>query len=448
MQQAATQQPQAIGPRLSIMMFLQFFIWGAWWVSLGPYMATERIGMAAIIFLAYLSQPIAAMISPYFLGMVADRFFASERILAALHFLGALLLLCVPFFGEMEGGRVFFIAFIILHMLCYMPTIGLTNTVAFNAMNDPEKQFPLIRVWGTIGWIVSNLVVGVLFAWILVGQSPEHTTWPFFLAAGAAMVLAVYSLSLPHTPPPLKGQKVVASQILGLDAVKALSSTSFWVFIIASLLICIPLAGYYSYAATFAGHAGMEREVLGWTISVTAWMSTGQMTEVLFMLLMPLAFAKLGIKWMLLVGMGAWVLRYVLFALGAPDQVFWMMWFGILLHGICYDFFFVTGMVYVEKKAPPQIRAQAQGFLVQMTLGVGMFIGMLVMGPVLFNVMVDGLEGQERMDAYKNFWLVPAAFAFVVMIAFALFFKDDGKVAARIVDEQDIAEARAEDQQP
>ncbi|MCG8509044.1 MAG: MFS transporter, partial [Rhodospirillales bacterium] len=320
--------------------------------------------------------------------------------------------------------------------------------VAFNTMTNPEKQFPMIRVWGTIGWIIANLVVGVLFAWILVDVSPEHTTWPFYLAAGAGIVMAIYSFSLPHTPAPLKGQEVSIGQILGIDAVKQLSSTSFWVFIVSSLLICIPLAGYYSYAATFAGQAGMEREIFGWTFSVTAWMSTGQMTEILFMLLMPLAFARLGIKWMLVVGMGCWVLRYMLFALAAPDQVFWMIWFGILLHGLCYDFFFVTGMVYVEKKSPMQIRAQAQGFLVQMTLGVGMFIGMLVMGPLLFNRMVDGLEGQAQMEAYRNFWLIPAGFAFIVMAIFLVLFKNDPKVTAEATGEDDVAQAHAEEPQP
>jgi nucleoside transporter len=409
--------------RLSIMMFLQFFIWGAWWVSLGPYMATERIGMAAIIFMAYLSQPIAAMISPFFLGMVADRFFPSEKVLAVLHLLGALFLVVVPFFGEMDGGRTLFITFIILHMLCYMPTIGLTNTVAFNTMNDPENQFPIIRVWGTIGWIISNLVVGVAFAWILA-TTPEHTPWPFYLAAASALIMAIYSLSLPHTPPRLKGQKAKVKQILGIDAVKKLSSKEFWVFMIASLLICIPLAGYYTYAATFADHAGLEREVLGWTVGVTAWMSTGQMTEVIFMLLMPLAFRAFGIKWMLLAGMGAWVLRYALFAFGAPDEIFWMILVGIALHGICYDFFFVAGMIYVEKKSTADIRAQAQGFLVQMTLGIGMFIGMLVMGPLMFNTMVDGLTGAERMQAYQLFWAIPAVLAFLVMVFFAWQFHD------------------------
>lgn len=415
--------------RLSLMMFLQFFIWGVWWVPLAVYMGSERVDMEAIIFLAYLSQPIAAMISPFFLGLVADRFFASEKVLATLHLLGALMLVAVPFFGEMgEEGRTGFIALIILHMLCYMPTIGLTNTIAFKTMSDPEKDFPIIRVWGTIGWIVSGLVVGFGLNWVL-STTAEQSVWPFYLGAGAAVLLAVYSLTLPHTPPPLKGQRASTAEIVGFDAVRRLSSQSFWTFIIASVLLCIPLAAYYSYTALFIGHAGVQ--------NVAGWMSTGQMAEVIFMLLMPLAFRKLGVKWMLLVGMLAWVVRYSLFAVGAPDQVFWMILAGIVLHGICYDFFFVTGMVYVEKKAPPAIRAQAQGFLVQMTLGVGMFIGMLVSGR-LFAVFVEGTTGEDRLLAYQTFWMIPAAFAFLVMIGFAIFFKDRGDPGAEAQKAKDI----------
>ncbi len=408
--------------KLSFMMFLQFFIWGVWWVPLAVYMGTDRIGMEAIIFLAYLSQPIAAMISPFFLGLIADRYFPSQKVLAVLHALGAVMLLAVPFFGEMgDAGRTGFITLIILHMLCYMPTIGLTNTIAFKTMEDPEKHFPTIRVWGTIGWIVSGLVVGILLNQFMASTA-EETAWPFYLAAGAALVLAVFSLRLPHTPPPSKGNKATTAEILGLDAVRRLSSRSFWTFIIASVLLCIPLAAYYSFAALYASHAGVE--------NLAAWMSTGQMSEVLFMLLMPLAFRKLGVKWMLIIGMLAWVLRYALFALGAPDQIFWMIFMGILLHGVCYDFFFVTGMVYVEKKAPAAIRAQAQGFLVQMTLGVGMFIGMLVSG-WLFNQLVGGTTGAERMAQYRMFWAIPAGFAFVVMVFFALLFKDTTKPPSR-----------------
>jgi nucleoside transporter len=438
----------ALFTRLGLMMFLEFFLWGAWWVSLGPYMKSDAIGWDAVVFWAYLGQPIGALLAPFFLGLVADRFFPSQWVLAGLHLLGAALLLFVPYFGE-TGDQALFITFIILHMLCYMPTIGLTNTVAFNAMSDPEKEFPPIRVWGTIGFIVSNLVVGVLFA-ALLAIKPEHTTWPFYLAASAAAVMGLYSLTLPHTPPPLKGERASVRKVLGIDAVKQLSSTPFWVFMIASMLICIPLAAYYTFGSLYGVDAGMGRELplVGWEVATTGWFSTGQMMEVLFMLLMPLGFRRLGVKWMLLAGMGAWALRYLLFALAAPDQVFWMIWAGVLLHGICYDFFFVTGQVYVEKKATPNIRAQAQGFLVTMTLGVGMFIGMLVSGQLLFNNLVLPFEGQAQMDGYWTFWMIPAILSVVVMVGFALLFKDR-QVEQEVAEEStDAAEPGAEGAEP
>ncbi|MEX2672822.1 MAG: MFS transporter [Phycisphaeraceae bacterium] len=430
-----------VGPRLSLMMFLQFFMWGVWWVPLAIYMGTEEVGMAAIIGTAYLSQPIGAMISPFFLGLVADRYFPTEKVLAVLHILGGALLLAVPYYAQMPDGtgQTMFITMIILHMLCYMPTIGLTNAIAFNTMTDPGKQFPIIRVFGTIGWIASGLLVGFGLNYFMTATA-EHTVWPFYLGAGAGFILGLYSLTLPHTPPPLKGQKPTLSAIIGLDAVRQLSSQSFWTFIIASMLICIPLAAYYSFAGLYAGHAGMEQ--------VSGWMSTGQMSELLFMLLMPFAFSRLGVKWMLLIGMMAWVARYALFAIGAPEGIFPLILVGIILHGICYDFFFVTGMIYVEKRSSPAIRAQAQGFLVQMTLGVGMFVGMLVSGS-LFNSIIGESTGAERLQNYQLFWAIPALFAFFVMIGFWLLFKDDIKPAAEAdVDEEDIATAAAVDEQP
>jgi nucleoside transporter len=342
-----------------------------------------------------------------------------------------------------QAGRIstwrLFLTVLLLHMLCYMPTIGLTNTVAFANMTDQEKQFPLVRVWGTIGWIVANIVVS-LGLWAVVyyvfGSDPdlvvETTRMPFFVAGAAAILMGFYSFTLPHTPPPLAGKKVSIREVIGLDAVVQLSSKPFWVFILASLLLCIPLATYYAYAGLFVTQAGIAYPVFH--------MSFGQMSEVLFMLLMPLAFRYLGVKWMLLIGMLAWVLRYALFALGAPDQVYWMILVGIILHGVCYDFFFVTGMVYVEKKASPAIRAQAQGFLVTMTLGVGMFIGMILMGEI-YNVMIEGTTGEERMDQYQLYWFIPAGLAAVVMVGFAMLFYDP-----RV--EEQVQQAEASDVQP
>jgi len=389
---------------LSIMMFLEFFIWGGWYVTVGNYMAAH--GMADAIFWAYTVGPIAAIVSPFFLGMIADRFFASERVLGVMMLIAGAAMLVAPSVGNPESMWLF-IAVLLVHMLAYMPTLGLTNTIAFHALTNSEKQFPLIRVFGTLGWIVANIVVSKML-------HADETALQFYVTGGACIALAVMSFMLPHTPPPAKGQPVSARAILGLDALQLMRSPSFAIFILSSFLICIPLAAYYAYAPVFVKAAGFE--------APAATMSLGQVSEVFFMLVMPLFFARLGVKYMLLVGMLAWVARYALFAIGAPDGIRSMIIAGIVLHGICYDFFFVTGFIYTDKKAGPAIRAQAQGFLVLVTQGLGMLIGAQVSG-VLFNRIVIG-EGQVLMKNWQQFWFIPAAAAAIVAVIFFLLFRD------------------------
>jgi nucleoside transporter len=386
------------------MMFLQFFVWGAWYVTVGIFMGEN--GMGDISHWAYTVGPLAAVISPFFLGMIADRYFDVEKVLGVMHLLGGAAILAAPF---NSGSPTVFIVLLAVHMLCYMPTIGLTNTLAFHNITDQEKQFPLIRVFGTLGWIAAGVLVSL-------GLKAETTAVPFYVAGAASLAMGLFSFTLPHTPPPAAGSgAVTAREILGLDALKQLSSRSFNVFILSSFLICIPLATYYNFAPIYANDVGLE--------NVAFKMSFGQMSEVLFMVLMPFFFRRLGVKWMLVVGMGAWVLRYALFALAAPAGVVWMIMFGIILHGICYDFFFVTGQIYVDKKSTPAIRGQAQGLLVLITLGLGMLIGAQVSG-WLNNAFKDGAEVLSAA-AWQSFWWVPAAFAGAIMLFFLFAFKDD-----------------------
>ncbi|RMG40412.1 MAG: MFS transporter [Planctomycetota bacterium] len=411
--------------RLAVMMFLQFFVWGAWYVSMTGFINDQQ--MSAVTGAAYSVGPLAAIIAPFFLGMVADRFFATERVLSALHILGGLALFAAPSFAASfelqpppENASLFyklvlhdlpaythpFILALLVHMLCYMPTLGLSTSLAFHNLDDQEKQFPLVRVAGTIGWIVGNIAVSFLPA---KDKSPEQ----FYLAGGAAILLGLYSLTLPHTPPPQKGKKPTLGQILGTDSLVLFRSTSYTVFIICSFLLCIPLAGYYAYARTYVESANVL--ING---SATFTMSLGQMSEVFFMLVMPLFFAFLGVKWMLAVGMAAWVLRYGLFAAAAGDQITWMIVLGVLLHGICYDFFFVTGMIYVDKKAHKEIRSQAQGFLVLVTQGLGLGLGAkLFAAHVMMHTTDQGID-------WRTVWLYPAVFAGIVLVAFCALFWD------------------------
>jgi nucleoside transporter len=394
--------------RLSVMMFLQFFIWGAWYTTIAVYMTTH--GMETLTHWPYTVNPIAAVIAPFFLGLVADRYFATEKVLGVLHLLGGLVLLTVP---QASGTPALFILLLLLYNLFYMPTLGLANSLAFHNISDQERQFPMIRVFGTIGWIVAGLFISfVLSGFVTI--LPEQTALPLYTAAGASILLGLYSLTLPHTPPSGAGQAVSIRTILGIDAFRQLGSRPFYIFIASSLLICIPLAAYYNFTQIFLGAAGVT--------NIAATQTLGQMSEVVFMVLMPFFFIRLGVKWMLVVGMGAWVLRYALFAMAAPDAVFWMIVGGILLHGICYDFFFVTGQIYVDKKSTPAIRGQAQGFLIFVTYGVGMLIGAQVAGNVYNSFLGDAPA--LTLDQWQSFWWIPAAFAAAVMVFFAVTFRD------------------------
>jgi nucleoside transporter len=418
--------------RLSVMMFLQFFVWGAWYVSMTGFI--NKSGMGAVTGAAYTVGPLAAIIAPFFLGMIADRFFASERVLGVLHLLGGACLIAAPALARAyelapppEDASLFyklvlhdlpayvhpFILMLFLHMLCYMPTLGLTTSLSFQNLDDQEQQFPLVRVLGTIGWIVGNIAVSYL-------PGKDESATQFTMAGGAAILLGLYSFTLPHTPPPSKGQQPSLGQILGLDSLQLFRSPAYTVFILSSFLICIPLAGYYQQARNY-----VEASQALVNDSAVFTMSFGQMSEVFFMLVMPLCFARLGVKWMLVVGMAAWVARYGLFSVAADDKVTWMILLGIILHGICYDFFFVTGMIYVDKKAPVRIRHQAQGVLVLITQGLGLGLGAkLFFAHVLMHTTADG-----AVD-WKTVWLYPAAFAGVIMVFFGLLFYDRQPSAA------------------
>ena len=395
------------------MMFLQFFIWGAWYTSIAVYMTNH--GMGTLTHWPYTVNPVAAIVAPFFLGLVADRYFATEKVLGSLHLLGGLILFAAPRFS---AEPTTFILLLLLYNLCYMPTLGLANSLAFHHIESQEQQFPLIRVFGTVGWIVAGLFISLLLGKI-VGGIPEQTPLPLYTAATASIILGLFCFALPHTPPPGRGQPVSLRSIAGLDALKQLGDRPFSVFIIASLLLCIPLAVYYNFTQLFLGAAGVKK--------IAATQTIGQFSETFFMLIMPLLFARLGVKKMLMMGMGAWALRYALFALAAPDAIFWMIVLGIALHGPCYDFFFVTGQIYVDKKSTPAVRGQAQGFLVLVTYGVGMLIGAQIAG----NVYDRFLAGATALTLplWRSFWILPAVFAAAVLVFFAALFKAPAREA-------------------
>ncbi len=394
-----------IRSKLSVMMFLQFFIWGSWNVTMGTYLL--NIGFDGIsVGASYSTMNWGAIFAPVIVGMLADRFFPAQKVMAILHLLGAMLLWTI---SNITDPGVFFWT-LLAYALCYMPTLALANSVSFNQMDDPGKQFPGIRVMGTLGWIVVGLIVGVTWPSVS-GSSIEATNIPLRLGAASSLVMGLYCFFLPDTPPSSTGQKPSVAELLGLQTVSLMRDRSFAVFIIGSLLISIPLTFYYNFANAFLNETGME--------NAAGKMTMGQMSEVLFLVLIPFFFVRLGVKKMLLVGMAAWVLRYVMFAFGDNDSLVFMLYTGIILHGVCFDFFFVTGQIYVDKFSPANIRSSAQGFIHVATYGVGMVIGSWASGAI-----VDSYLIAENIHDWKTIWLIPAVMAFAVLIGFTLFFKE------------------------
>lgn len=394
--------------QLSLMMFLEFFIWGGWFVTLGTFMGNNLSAEGGEIAAAFSTQSWGAIIAPFIIGLIADRFFNAERILGVLHIIGAVLMYLM---SEATDSAVFY-PYVLGYMIAYMPTLALVNSVAFNQMKDPSKDFPFIRVWGTIGWIVAGLLISFAFGWdsqeSIAAGLLKNT---FVMTAIASAVLGVFSFTLPKTPPSAKGEKVAIKDILGLEALDLLKDRNFLVFFLSSVLICIPLAFYYQNLSPFLTESGVEKS--------TALASIGQVSEVVFMLLLPFFFKKFGFKKTILVGMLAWTLRYLLFAYGNTGDLFFMIITGIVLHGICYDFFFVSGQIYTDSKAGPKIKSAAQGLITLATYGVGMLVGFYVAGKITdANIVGDGHD-------WNSVWVFPAIFAAAVFVIFALLFKSE-----------------------
>jgi len=388
--------------KLSAMMFLEFFIWGAWFVTMGTYLINNLHATGEQNGTAYATQAFGAIIAPFVIGLIADKYFSAQKILGVLHLIGAGLL----YYESTAPDFATFFPGILAYMIIYMPTLALVNSVSFKQMTDPSKDFPLVRVFGTGGWMVAGVIIGWL-NW-------EHTgslALTFKMAAGASLLLGLFSFTLPDTPPGKKGQKTTVGEIMGLDSIGLLKKRSYLVFFLASVAICIPLAFYYNFTNPFLNEVGMKR--------AAAVQGLGQFSELFFMAAMPFFFVRLGVKKMLALGMLAWALRYVCFAYGDAGSNYWMLIAGIVLHGICYDFFFVTGQIYTDRFAGERFKSAAQGFITLATYGLGMMIGYYMSGPI-----VDHWKISPTTHDWKTIWLIPCGIAVVVMIFFLLFFSD------------------------
>ncbi len=396
--------------QLSFMMFLEFFIWGGWFVTLGTFLGENLNANGGEIAKAFSTQSWGAIIAPFIIGLIADRYFNAERILGILHLVGAFLMY------QMYGVDDFaaFYPYVLGYMILYMPTLALVNSISFNQMKDPAKEFSLVRVFGTIGWIVAGLIISYVFLWDSPeGRSEGMLKNTFLMVAIASAILGLFSFTLPKTPPRVsKDEKVNIASMLGFDALKLLKDKNFLVFFIASVLICIPLAFYYQNANPFLSEIGMSNP--------TGKMTIGQISEVLFMLLLPYFFKKYGFKKTILAGMLAWTVRYLLFAFGNPGELAFMLIIGIALHGICYDFFFVSGQIYTDTKAGEKYKSAAQGLITLATYGVGMLIGFWIAGKITDTYLLE-----DATHTWQTIWMYPAGFALVVFLLFALVFKNE-----------------------
>lgn len=399
--------PTSIRLQLYCMMFLNFFVWGIWFVTMGTYLTKGDIGATGEqTGLAYGTQCLGAIAAPFIIGMIADRFFPAQKILGVLHLLGAGLLYLLS--TETQFGS--FYTSLLIYMILYMPTLALVNSIALRQVTDAEKEFSGIRMWGTIGWIVSGLIIG----WMAWESNPTNLGITFRVAAIVSAAFGLYSFFLPNTPPPKAGQQVSVSEILGLDALKILRDRNYLIFFIASILICIPLAFYYGQANQFLNEVGMAK--------AAAKMTLGQVAETLFLFLMPWFFARFGTKQMILIGMFAWILRYALFSYGDAGANIWMLYTGIILHGICYDFFFVTGQIYTDQVAGPRVRSAAQGLITLATYGVGMYIGFYIAG-----LYVDKYKVGDAGHDWQTIWIFPCLFAAGVALLFLVSFRNGQK---------------------
>jgi nucleoside transporter len=394
--------------QLSFMMFLEFFIWGGWFVTLGTFLFNNLNATGAQSGSVFSTQSWGAIIAPFIIGLIADRYFNAEKILAILHLAGAALMYKMYTATEISV----FYPYVLAYMILYMPTLALVNSISFNQMKDPEKEFSSIRVFGTLGWIVAGLLISYAFFWdsqanIKAGLMKNT----FLLASIASLVLGLFSFTLPKTPPKARGTKVTISDILGLEALKLLKNKNFALFFIASILICIPLAFYYQNANPFLSNIGVPEP--------TGKMVWGQISEVLFLLMLPIFFKKFGFKKTILIGMLAWAVRYALFAYGNAGELSFMLLIGIALHGVCYDFFFVSGQIYTNAKAGIKYKSAAQGLITLATYGIGMLIGFKIAG-----LITDAYTISDKVFNWKMIWIIPSGIALVVFLLFAIFFND------------------------
>jgi len=397
--------------KLSLFMFVQYFIWGSWYVSMGTYLANVLKFSGQQIGVAYGAFAIGSMISPFFVGLIADRYFASEKLLAVLGILGGVVLCALP---QLTAFNAFYPT-LILYCALYAPTLALGNSLSFHQLADSKKDFPRVKIFSAVGWIAGGVTLSLL--------KGEQSSIQFYIAGGASMLLGLISLALPHTPPRKTGANVRFSEILGLDALALMKKRSFAIFIACMFLICVPLYFYFVMMSIYLTE-------LQWS-GLAGKMTLAQVSDVIFLFLLPMMLRRLGYKKTIFLGILAWVARYFLLAgsVNAPSIQTLLIFGAILLHGVCYDFLFIAGQLYVDAEANERIRGACQGFIAFILWGIGSFVGTLLAGKVLGMHTVTGLGGVIQHN-WQPIWLTPAFGAVGVLILFVIFFREP-KTSAR-----------------
>jgi nucleoside transporter len=386
--------------QLGFMMFLQFFIWGSWYATAGNYM--RESDLAELIYIAYMASPIGSIVAPFILGMIADRFYPVQKVMAILHLLGGVFIIAAPLSLEHFSSSPVFITCLFLHMLCYMPTVGLATATAFHLLKARNREFPPIRMLGTVGWIAA----GILVSYVL---NADHTPIPMYVSGVASMAMGVFCFLLPDIPPPASGGSLNFREIIGTRSTN-LFNRQVVIFLVSILLTSIPLATYYAYAPLYLKAAEIPNPAFRMTF--------GQMSEIVFLLLMPWFLLRYGVKRVILFGMIAWVFRYILFAVGAPEGITWMIILGILLHGICYDFVYVAGQMYLDQVASVKVRARVQGLFVLVSYGIGQGLGTLIAGWIYSHTVLKAIA--NPLEQWQVFWIIPAVLGSIITIGFLL----------------------------
>ncbi|PWI33431.1 MFS transporter [Vibrio albus] len=387
--------------RLSVLMLLEFIVFGSWFATLGLVLFTYN--QAGIIGMAYTLCAIAAIVSPLVMGAIGDRLLSSEKLLGLLHLLGAIVQCYLPTLVS-DGNSYYILCAIFIYMFLFQPTLGLVNSISLVQLHEKSSQFPYLRTFATLGWVVAGMGVGAL------GLSASHQI--FYVTAASSLLLALYAFTLPVTKPKAQAEsKMTISDMLGGQSFQLFKEKSFSVLMICALLTSISLGFYNTFSSTFIGALGIK--------NVAGMLSIGQISEIIFIISVPFVISKIGMKNSLLIGIMMWGIRFVLFIMASNGYGYWTALLGVALHGICNDYFIIISAMYIYKIAPVELNAQAQSWLIIMISGFGAAFGSSISG-YLYSKYVVG----NSLESWAYLWVLPIVIAVITSVVWIINFRE------------------------